>query len=64
MGFNAAHNKFAMDITFQSILKDKENHNIHGRQKVIKGIGTTKIERLISAEIYSAKALLAGCGPD
>jgi hypothetical protein len=41
MLFNAAQNKFEMDITFRSILKDKENHNIHGRQNVMKGLGTT-----------------------
>ena len=59
MNFNAAHNKSEMDITFQSVLKDKENHNVHGRHNVMKGIGSTKIERLIRAEIYSAHALLA-----
>ena len=58
MLFNAAQNKFEMDITFRSILKDKENHNIHGRQNVMKGLGTTKIERLIVAQIYSAEGLI------
>ena len=51
MNFNAAHNKSELDITFQSVLKDKENHNVHGRHNVMKGIGSTKIERLIRAEV-------------
>ena len=58
MNYTGALNKHAMDITFKSILKDKENHNIHGRQNVLRGIGTSKIERLISAGILSAKDLL------
>jgi hypothetical protein len=55
---NSAHNKHGMDISFRAILKDKENHNIHGESNLIPGIGRTKIERLISCDILSAHALL------
>jgi hypothetical protein len=55
---NSAHNKHVMDIRFMAILKDKENHNIHGAQNLIPGIGRTKIEKLIACNILSAHALM------
>jgi hypothetical protein len=54
---NCAHNRHAMDITLRSIiLKDKDNHNIHGGQlNTIPGLGGTKLRKLISCNILSTK---------
>jgi Transposase len=58
MLYNSAHNKHAMDIKFVSILKDKDNHNVHGKSNCIPGLGSTKIRQLIQCEILSTKDLL------
>jgi hypothetical protein len=50
--------KKEMDVSFHSLLKEKDNHNIHGQQNVIKGLGRSKIVALINCDILSAHALL------
>jgi hypothetical protein len=58
MQLNAARNKHSMDITFSSILKDKDNHNVHGQWNTIPGLGGTKLRKLIDCGILSTRALL------
>jgi hypothetical protein len=54
----SAHVKHGLDISFMSILKDKENHNVHGQANCIPGLGGTKLRKLMACNILSTKALL------
>jgi hypothetical protein len=58
MLLNSARIKRQSDISFRSILKDKDNHNVHGHGNCIPGLGGTKLRNLIACNILSTKELL------
>jgi hypothetical protein len=58
MLLSSASLKSQLDVKFNSIIKDKDNHNVHGEANCIKGIGGTKLRKLISCNILSAWQLL------
>ena len=47
------------DISFESMLAKKDNHNIHGQRNILRGLGGTKLRYLMNdLGIYSMKQLL------
>jgi hypothetical protein len=61
---NYARAQLAKDVPFTAIIKDKDDHNVHGgRNAYLPGIGSTKIRRLMDVGITSLRQL-ADCDPD
>jgi hypothetical protein len=58
MLLHSARVKHGLDITFLSMLKNRENHNVHGEENCIPGIGGTKLRKLVACNTLSTKALL------
>ena len=52
---NGAQFRFEADYAFKFMLDDKENHNVHGRGNKMKGLGGTKMRKLIAHGIISTK---------
>jgi hypothetical protein len=54
-----AHMKHQRDVQFQSIIKEKDNHNVHGDDAdFIPGLGGTKLRKLLKCDILLAVGLL------
>jgi hypothetical protein len=58
MECNGAKVRLEADYEFKHMLDDKDNHNVHGRGNKMKGLGSTKLRKLIAHGIISTKALL------
>jgi hypothetical protein len=58
MTFQSAKKKSECDLEFMSLLRSKENHNVHGDANILKGLGSSKISVLIRHNILTAKGLL------
>jgi hypothetical protein len=58
MLLHSAQVKHGLDITFVSMLKNKENHNVHGEENCIPGLGGTRLRKLMACNTLSTKALL------
>jgi hypothetical protein len=59
LSINEAKAKLDKDIRFDTMLGDKDDHNIHGRNNTLAGLGSTKLRRLMSAGVNSMQELLA-----
>jgi hypothetical protein len=58
MSLQAAMTKAQADIKFRAMLDSKSNHNVHGDNRLIQGLGPTKLHKLIASQIYSCFELL------
>jgi hypothetical protein len=51
LAFKSANIRANMDWSFNPMLPSKDNHNVHGSRNFLPGLGTTKLRKLMAANI-------------
>ena len=56
--YNTAEIKANSDWSFNSMIGDKDNHNVHGARNYLPGLGSTKLRKLMEKNIDTCHQLL------
>jgi hypothetical protein len=46
------------DWAFKNMLRDKDNHNVHGKRNFLRGLGSTKLQTLMNNHIHTCFQLI------